>query len=143
MLITGEEGLLVSYAKCCGPLPGESVAGFITRGRGITVHRSDCAQLKNLDGSRRITVEWDPTAARSHVGEIVVVCNDRPGLLANISKVCEDANVNISRAEVRNIGDGRAACTLEVSVHNVDELRRLIKNIEKIRGVDTVQRATA
>jgi len=140
VLITGEDAVLVNYANCCSPLPGEQVVGFITRGRGITVHRADCEQLAKLDANRRISVEWDAESGSRHAGRIQVHCQDRPGLLANISRVCELAQVNISRAEARPTGDGSSVCTLEVAVRDVGELGRLIKNIEKIKGVDSVQR---
>ena len=140
VLISGEDGVLVSFARCCSPLPGESVLGYITRGRGITVHRMDCHQLKKLNADRRIPVQWDPASDQRHTGELQIVCTDRPGLLANISKVCELANVNISRAEARNIGDDRAVCTLELAVRDVSELQRLTRHIEKISGVESVHR---
>jgi len=140
VLISGEDGVLVSFAKCCGPLPGEPVTGFITRGRGITVHRTSCAQLKTMDAERRIPVEWEDGSEQRHSGEIQIVCEDRPGLLANISQVCEKAGVNISRAEAHALEDGHAVCTLEVSVRDVDELRRVIKSLQKIRGVASVNR---
>jgi GTP pyrophosphokinase len=140
VLISGADGVLVTFARCCAPLPGEPVAGFITRGRGITVHRFDCDQLRTLEPERRIAVEWDPQSGGRHSGEIQIVCADRPGLLANITKCCEQAHVNINRAEARNIADGRALCTLEVAVRDVSELTRLIKNIEKIAGVESVNR---
>jgi guanosine-3',5'-bis(diphosphate) 3'-pyrophosphohydrolase len=140
VLIQGEDGVLVTFARCCNPLPGEPVAGFITRGRGISVHKITCAQLETLEPERRIAVEWDPQSQSKHSGEIQIVCTDRPGMLSNITKVCEQAQVNINRAEARNMADGRALCTLELSVRDVGELTRLIKNIEKIQGVESVAR---
>jgi GTP pyrophosphokinase len=140
VLISGEDGVLVSFARCCAPLPGEHVAGFITRGRGISVHKIDCEQLKAQDADRRIAVEWDPRSASRHAGEIQILCVDKPGMLSNITKVCEQAQVNISRAEARNVADGRAVCTLELAVRDVGELTKVIKSIEKIQGVESVQR---
>jgi GTP diphosphokinase / guanosine-3',5'-bis(diphosphate) 3'-diphosphatase len=140
VLITGEDGVLVSYAGCCSPLPGEPVVGFITRGRGITVHASECQQLLNLDAERRIPVEWDPDSEAKHSGEVKIYCLDRPGMLADITRVCEQNHVNINRAQAQGLTEDRAVCTLDVSVRSVGELRRLVKNIEKIRGVDQVMR---
>jgi len=139
VLITGEDGLLVQYAKCCGPLPGEAVLGFITRGRGITVHRQNCAQLAGLDPERQIAVEWDQAAESKHNGEVRIFCADRPGMLANITKVCEQVGVNINRAEARNVG-GAPVVTLELELRDVQELNRLIANIEKVPGVEAVHR---
>ncbi len=142
VLITGEDGVLVHFANCCSPLPGEAVVGFITRGRGISVHRTDCAQLGTMDPDRRISVEWDGRSKATHSGRVQIFCQDRPGVLAHISKVCEAAQVNINRAEANSVGDTRSVCTLEVSVRDIGELGRLIKNIEKITGVESVQRLT-
>jgi len=142
VLITGEDGVLVQYGGCCNPLPGESVIGFITRGRGITVHRKDCSQLKNMPRERQILVEWDKNVEAHHSGEIRIVCNDRPGLLANITKICEKAGVNINRVEASPMNADLSICTLEISVRDVGELTSLIKNIEKVKGVQTVDRMT-
>ncbi len=140
VLITGEDGLLVQFAKCCGPLPGEPIVGFITRGRGITVHRSTCAQLTTLEADRRVPVEWDPTMQSTHSGEIEIVCAHRPGMLAHITRLCEQNQVNIQRAEAKTVGDDRALCTLQLAVRDIAELTRLIRNLEKIGGVESVHR---
>ena len=140
VLITGEDGLLVHFAKCCAPLPGENVVGFITRGRGITVHNATCSQLEGMDPDRRIPVEWDRSSALRHSGEIRIYCNDRPGMLAKITKLCDQNGVNINRAEASATVGAPSMVRLELAVRDVDELSRLIKNIEKIEGVDSVQR---
>jgi GTP pyrophosphokinase len=140
VLITGEDGLLVSYAKCCGPLPGEPIAGFITRGRGITVHRSACPQLAGMDPDRQIPVEWDAQAEVKHSGEIRIYCTDKPGMLAKITNICEQNGVNINRAEAQAPTDAPAVVTLELELRDVSELTRLISNIEKVPGVDAVTR---
>jgi len=140
VLITGEDGLLVHFAKCCAPLPGEGVVGFITRGRGITVHNAGCSQLEGMDPDRRIPVEWDRSSELRHSGEIRIFCNDRPGMLAKITKLCDQNGVNINRAEASATVGAPSLVRLELAVRDVDELSRLIKNIEKIDGVDSVQR---
>jgi GTP diphosphokinase / guanosine-3',5'-bis(diphosphate) 3'-diphosphatase len=139
VLITGEDGLLVSYARCCGPLPGEAIAGFITRGRGITVHRSGCVQLAGMDPDRRIPVEWDTSVAARHSGEIRIVCNDRPGMLAKITQVCEQSGVNINRAEA-STESTPAVVKLQIELRDVNEMARLISTLEKIPGIDSVHR---
>ncbi len=140
VLITGEDGLLVQFARCCGPLPGEAVVGFITRGRGITVHRQACAQLSGMDPERQIAVEWDQATDAKHSGEIRIYCTDRPGMLATITKLCEQCGVNIHRAEARAASDTPAVVTLEVELRDVAELNRLIANMEKLPGVEAVHR---
>jgi GTP pyrophosphokinase len=140
VLISGEDGMLVTYAKCCAPLPGESVVGFITRGRGITIHRDTCEQLKGMDPERRIAVQWAGNDDAKHSGEIEIYCDHRPGMLANITKVCEKAKVNIQRVEAKGLRDNKAVCTLQLAVRDVGELSRLIRFIEQIKGVDAVHR---
>ncbi|TNE86726.1 MAG: bifunctional (p)ppGpp synthetase/guanosine-3',5'-bis(diphosphate) 3'-pyrophosphohydrolase [Deltaproteobacteria bacterium] len=142
VLITGEDGVLVTYAGCCNPLPGEDVVGFITRGRGITVHKAACSQLNGLDEGRQIPVEWDIGRGTQHSGQIKIFCNDRPGMLANITSVCEQQAVNILSAQASSGSTEGAVVTLDLSVRDVAELTRVIRNIEKIRGVEAVQRVS-
>jgi GTP pyrophosphokinase len=144
VLVSGTEDVLVAFAKCCNPLPREPVAGYVTRGRGITLHRKDCVQLTSMDPSRRIPVEWDSKAqGGAHVGNIRVICVDRAGLLANITKTCTEAGVNISSASARGLGDQKAECELQVRVGDVVELSKLIRRLEKIKGVISVERVGA
>jgi GTP pyrophosphokinase len=144
VLVSGTEDVLVAFAKCCNPLPKEPVAGYVTRGRGITLHRKDCVQLMSMDPSRRIPVEWDAKAeGGAHVGNIRVICVDRAGLLANISKNCLDAGVNITSVSANGLGDQKAEVDLQVRVGDVMELTKLIRRIEKIKGVISVERVGA
>ncbi len=141
VLITGEDGLLVNYAKCCNPLPGEDVVGFITRGRGITVHRDDCETLQRLDEERTVHVEWDLSQSSKHSNVLKIYCSDRPGILAKVTKVCEQAQVNIEKAEGLTAKDGSAVVILQLAVTDLGELTRVIRNIEKIQGVESVERS--
>lgn len=143
ILITGENGVAVEMARCCNPLPGDAAVGFISRGRGIRVHKATCDQLATLEADRRVPVEWDVTATAKHSGRILIHCNDRPGLLANITQVCEKAGVNINSAEARNLGDQRALVQLELAVRDIVELGQIMKSIEKIGGVEAVDRVGA
>jgi GTP pyrophosphokinase len=143
VLISGEDGVLVSFANCCSPLPGEPVEGFITRGRGISVHKVECAELKRTDLDRRIAVEWDRETRLRHSTEVRIVCTDRPGMLADISKVCEQAQININRAEARAMDDGRSVCTLTLSVRDVEEMTTLSANLRRVKGVESVERVQA
>ena len=141
VLIAGEDGVLVSYARCCAPLPGEPIVGFITRGRGITVHQAECTQLSGMDPERRIPVQWDSEASDMHSGQIVITCANKPGLLAQITKVCEAAKVNIQRAEAQPLDSDTGVVTLQLSVRDVAELTRVMRNVRKISGVVSVERS--
>jgi len=141
--ITGEDGVLVSYAGCCNPLPGEPVVGFITRGRGITVHRADCRSLGGLEEDRRVPVEWDTSHRTRHSNTLSIRCSDRPGILASITRICEAAQVNIERAEARSkASNGAGLVTLQLAVTDLAELTKVIRNVEKIPGVESVERLT-
>ena len=146
VLVSGEDGVLINYANCCNPLPGEAIAGFVTRGRGITVHRRTCRQLLSMDSNRRIPVAWtseDDGDGSTHIGNIQIICVDRPGLLANISTMCTDLKVNIAKVSAKSLGDDKGEVDLQVVVSDVSELSGLIRRLEKIKGIITVNRVGA
>ena len=141
--VAGEDDVLVRFAKCCSPLPGDLVVGFITRGRGVTVHRRDCDKGLDLDPDRRIDVEWDGTSKTQHEVAIQVLCADKPGLLAHISQSFTDQGVNISQAHCRATDDGRAVNTFHASVRDLDQLKGVIRALSRIKGVFSVDRVSA
>ena len=141
--VAGEEDILVRFAKCCSPLPGDPITGFITRGRGVTVHRRDCDKGLDLDPERRIDVEWDGNGKTQHEVAIQVLCSDKPGLLAHISQSFSDQGVNISQAHCRATEDGRAVNTFHASVKDLDQLKQVIRSLSRIKGVFSVDRVSA
>jgi len=141
--VAGEEDILVRFAKCCSPLPGDPIHGFITRGRGVTVHRRDCDKGLDLDPERRIDVEWDGNGKTQHEVAIQVLCADKPGLLAHISQSFTDQGVNISQAHCRATEDGRAVNTFHASVRDLDQLKQVIRSLSRIKGVYSVDRVAA
>ncbi|HSK05673.1 MAG TPA: bifunctional (p)ppGpp synthetase/guanosine-3',5'-bis(diphosphate) 3'-pyrophosphohydrolase [Kofleriaceae bacterium] len=141
--VAGEDDILVRFAKCCSPLPGDPVVGFITRGRGVTVHRRDCDKGLDLDPERRIDVEWDGNGKTQHEVAIQVLCADKPGLLAHISQSFSEQGVNISQAHCRATDDGRAVNTFHASVRDLDQLKSVIRSLSRIKGVFSVDRVSA
>ncbi|MBV8761452.1 MAG: bifunctional (p)ppGpp synthetase/guanosine-3',5'-bis(diphosphate) 3'-pyrophosphohydrolase [Deltaproteobacteria bacterium] len=141
--VAGEEDILVRFAKCCSPLPGDPIVGFITRGRGVTVHRRDCDKGLDLDPERRIDVEWDGLSKAQHEVAIQVMCADKPGLLAHISQSFTDQGVNISQAHCRATEDGRAVNTFHALVKDLDQLKSVIRSLSRIKGVFSVDRVSA
>ena len=141
--VAGEEDILVRFAKCCSPLPGDPITGFITRGRGVTVHRRDCDKGLDLDPERRVDVEWDGNGKTQHEVAIQVLCSDKPGLLAHISQSFSDQGVNISQAHCRATDDGRAVNTFHASVKDLDQLKSVIRSLSRIKGVYSVDRVSA
>jgi guanosine-3',5'-bis(diphosphate) 3'-pyrophosphohydrolase len=141
--VAGEDDIMVRFAKCCSPLPGDPVVGFITRGRGVTVHRRDCDKALDLDPDRRVDVEWDGASKTQHEVTIQVLCADKPGLLAHISQTFTDQNVNISQAHCRATDDGRAVNTFKTQVKDLDQLKTVIRALSRIKGVYSVDRVSA
>ncbi len=138
--VAGEADVLVRFARCCSPLPGDRIVGFITRGRGVTVHRRDCPKALDIDPDRRIDVQWDGKSQGDHEVTIQVLCADKPGLLANISQSFTDAGVNISQAHCRTTDDGRAVNTFHARVSDLDQLKNVMRSLTRIKGVFSVDR---
>lgn len=134
------DDVLIRFAHCCNPVPGESIIGFITRGRGVTIHKLDCPKALDLDPERRIEVSWDSDAKVEHPVAIEVTCTDKPGLLAEMSKAFSEQGVNISMANCRSTGNARAVNTFHFNVFNLNHLKQVMRAIQKIKGVYSVER---
>lgn len=142
IIVNGESDILVDYARCCRPMKGESIIGYITRGRGLSVHKAECSMVKGLDGDRIVPVDWDGSVKTLHQGLLRLVCDDRPGILAEITGTCASAKINLWRADMRTTDDDRAICDLGIAVHDVNELSVLIKRLKGLKGVVQVDRAS-
>ncbi len=128
------EDVLVRFARCCHPLPGEEIAGIITRGRGVTVHVASCPSGLEADPERRVEVNWSEDAQMPRGVKIEVSCADKPGLLAAISSAISEAGVNIARAHIRTFDD-KAVNTFEIMIGSSDQLRRVLQDISRVKGV--------
>ncbi len=141
VVVSGVGDVLVRFARCCNPLPGEAITGFITRGRGVTVHLAGCPHALNTDPQRRVPVVWKDGEEAPRPIRLEVLCVDQPGLLAAMTKTIAAAGVNISTAEVKTRGnDGRALSLFEVSVTSARQLNNLMSSIGAIEGVMRVSR---
>ncbi len=138
--VKGVEDILVRFARCCNPVPGDSVIGFITRGRGISVHARKCPKIFDSDPHRLVEIEWDHSKQDKREVKIRVVCEDRPGLLADMSKVIVDQKVNIARAQIGTTKDKKAVCLFSISIGDLSHLRKIISTLEGVPGVITVTR---
>ncbi len=138
--VAGENDVLVRFAKCCSPLPGDSIIGFITRGRGVTVHTRDCPKALDLEPDRRVEVEWDGKSKAPRAVSIQVICADKPGLLAHISQSFTDAGLNIAQAHCRATDDHKAVNTFQFSVSDLDQLKNVMRSLQRISGVFSVER---
>lgn len=141
VVVKGVETALVRFGRCCHPLPGERIIGYITRGRGVTVHLSACPTVLESDPHRRVEVSWQDDGQTPRPIKIDVNCVDRPGLLAAISAAITSASVNIARAQIRTFPDQKALNTFEVMITNSDQLKRVLRNVMKVKGVFKATRA--
>lgn len=140
VVVEGIDNIMIRFAKCCSPLPGEPIVGFVSRGRGIVVHAADCEYALNLDPERKFDLDWDPGREEQFKAGIKVTTEDRPGMLAEISQVISNSNANISNARVQMHSDNKASIFFEVSLANLHHLHQLITKIEGLGGVLTAER---
>jgi GTP pyrophosphokinase len=138
--VSGLGDVLVRFARCCSPLPGDEVVGFITRGRGVTVHTRDCRKVFELAPERRIDVQWDSAAAVPRRIKVQVRSLDKPGLLATVSNAIAEAGINIEGARVTTTRDRTALQSFELAVTDVKTLNEVMKRIERIPGILSVER---
>jgi GTP pyrophosphokinase len=138
--VKGVGDVLVRFARCCHPLPGEKITGFITRGRGVTVHVSTCPTVLESDPHRKVEVMWQDGNQTARPIKIEVSCVDRPGLLAAISAAITGADANIARAQIRT-EDEKALNTFEVMITDSAQLKKVLAKITKVKGVYKATRA--
>jgi GTP pyrophosphokinase len=138
--IHGVEDIMVRFAKCCNPLPGDPAVGFITRGRGVTVHTVDCPHIVEGDPERRIEVEWDLRRKATRSAKIRVHCVDEKGMLASITGAITNCEANIVSANIHSTPDRRGVNLFEVDVQDLDHLNRVIAALMKVKGVYKVER---
>jgi guanosine-3',5'-bis(diphosphate) 3'-pyrophosphohydrolase len=131
---------LVRFAKCCSPLPGDPVTGWITRGRGVTVHRRGCERALELEPERRIECKWAKSSKVDLPVMLRIVTADRPGILASLSRQFNEDGVNITEATCRASVNGRALNTFQFNIDDVQKLRALIRHLSKVDGVYEVER---
>ena len=138
--VSGSPDVLIRFGGCCDPLPGDDIIGYVTRGRGVTIHLKDCSKVFELDRERRIDVQWDETTGDPRRIKIRVKSKDRQGILAKITNTISNAGVNIGAATITT-GEGQAAVqNFEIFVKDASELNAIMKAITKLKGVINVKR---
>ncbi|NLK44885.1 MAG: bifunctional (p)ppGpp synthetase/guanosine-3',5'-bis(diphosphate) 3'-pyrophosphohydrolase [Tissierellia bacterium] len=142
--IKGIDNIKIRFSKCCNPVPGDEIVGYITRGRGVSVHRADCPNIIISDDAERfIEVEWDFDKKVSYQAEIQIKATDRSGLLADITQKITDANLTVISLNARTLRDKVVFINMILEIRDIEELREVIKRIRKIRNVMDVYRVTA
>ncbi|MCP9440772.1 MAG: bifunctional (p)ppGpp synthetase/guanosine-3',5'-bis(diphosphate) 3'-pyrophosphohydrolase [Nitrospira sp.] len=140
--VKGARDLLMQLSRCCNPVPGDKILGYVTRGRGLTIHAVDCPNLGALDYDRErlVDVEWDVTEPAQHPVKVAVITEDKPGVLANVSSAIAEGQANISRAEIITREDRKAELNFVVEVTDTAHLSRVLRAIERVDGVITARR---
>jgi GTP pyrophosphokinase len=138
--IKGIDGLVVKFAKCCNPIPGDKILGFITRGRGLTVHLEDCPNVHAYDDQRKIEVMWELDKDYSYSVKLRISGDDKKGLLSDISSVISSSKANIVSAQATAYPDRSAMSIFEIELQNAAQLQKIMKSILKVKGVKSVER---
>ena len=148
IVVKGIHDVAVRFSKCCSPVPGDEIVGFVTRGRGVSVHRTDCINVINLpemDRARLIDAEWqeaDNGSGEKYLAEIKIFANNRNGLLADISRALTEKNIDILSMNTRTSKQGIATMTVSFEISGREELNRIIEKIRAIESVIDIERTT-
>ena len=147
IVVKGIHDLAVRFSRCCSPVPGDEIVGFVTRGRGVSIHRTDCVNIINLpedERNRLIDAEWqvpeDGTSGERYSTEIKIYANNRIGMFADISKVFTERQIDITSMNVRTSKQGKATIIMTFDIHGMEELGRLTDKIRQIEGVLDIER---
>ena len=141
IVVNGYDNVLVRYAKCCNPVPGDPIIGFMTRGRGVAVHRRDCTKaFDTTDPERRVDVTWSSEGKINRPVSLVVTTQNTPGILAKISQAFSSQKINLSEANCRASDDGSAENVFTFLASDVSQLRGVMRALSKVQGVVSVER---
>ncbi len=144
--VEGMDDMLVHFAKCCSPIPGDPIIGFISRGRGVAIHRSDCKKAFELDQLRKVDVTWNVKQAGEGMERVVrmkITCLDIPGLLKTMTESFSALGINIQSVNIRTTKDKKAICLFDISVRDSSQLNQTIFELQKIKGILSVERVTS
>lgn len=142
--VKGVDDVLTTFAQCCKPVIGDPISGYVTRGKGVTVHRAECINVRNPgDAERVVDVEWEQSDRQLYPVGIKIEAWDRTGLLRDIAQVIAESRINLSGADVQVYDDRTAVISTIVEIQNLSQLSRLLERLEGIRDVHTVARDTA
>lgn len=147
IVVKGIHDVAVRFSKCCNPVPGDEIVGFVTRGRGISIHRTDCINILSFPDSERarlIEAEWESTGSKEekYSAEINIFAGNRTGLIVDISRIFTEANIDVMFMNSRVNKKGLATINLGFDIHGKEELNRIVDKLRKIEGVTDIVRAT-
>ncbi len=139
--IAGIEGMMVKMSRCCNPVPGDAIMGFITHGRGVSVHKAGCPNLLATDPQRRIDVTWSGSESSQYRATLLLSAENKRGVFAEVSSIISADNANIAEISARQTPEDRAELRIVVEVENLDHLQRIMQHLKNIPAVLAVRRA--
>ena len=149
IVVKGVHDLAVRFSRCCSPVPGDEIVGFVTRGRGISIHRTDCINIINLPEEERVRLidaEWqapeDDHRSETYTTEIKIFAHNRIGLSVDIARIFTEREIDITTMTARRSKQGTATITMSFDIHGVEELQRLVEKLRQVEGVMDIERTT-
>ena len=148
IIVEGLDDLAVRFSKCCSPVPGDEIVGFVTRGRGVSIHRTDCVNMIHLpeeEKNRLIEAEWSPEArdsGESYPVEIVIYCYNRSGVLFDVSRIFTENKIDVKSMNVRTTKQEKATLTVGFETNSLEQLDRLITKLRSVESVTDIERST-
>lgn len=133
--VSGVDGVLMRFAKCCNPVPGDPIVGYISRGMGITVHRSDCPNVANMEPERLISVHWEGQSEKPYEASIFIIAKNEPGVMAAIAEVISKNSINITSMSVNSTVDGRSELKISIEVTSASQLYQIIEAIRRLPSI--------
>ena len=149
VVVKGVGDVSVRFSHCCNPVPGDEIVGFVTRGRGVSIHRTDCINIINLDEIERhrlIDAEWDVALTAnsdvSFTAEVKLICTDRNGLIMDVSRVLSEENLLVKSFNGRSLKDGTAVFNVVMQIGGKEQLDIICRKFLSVKGVDEIERVT-
>lgn len=149
IVVKGIHDVAVRFSKCCSPVPGDEIVGFITRGRGVSIHRTDCVNVINLSDGERVRLidaEWqqaeNSAGSEMYTAEIMIFANNRTGILVDISKIFTETKTDVTSMNCRTSKQGTASISIAFEIHGIDELNRIIDKLRRVESILDIERTT-
>ena len=138
--VKGLDDILINLANCCNPIPGDNIMGYITRGKGVTIHRTECPVLARTESQRHMPAAWDGVAGGRHLVRIQIVSVDKPGLLADITNALKQAEANVLKASIETTVDQKGLSWFTLEVTDTAHLAKVVSAIKRVKNVISVNR---
>ena len=138
--IRGVDNVLIRFANCCNPIPGENVIGYITRGRGVTIHKKGCRHILDAEKERLVDVLWEPSDEDLYQVKLKVTSKDKKGILAEISSIISKKNANILEADIKTTPDRKGISVFTLEVENYRQLQDIMSSIKRLKDILIVER---